>query len=90
MAGSKLFFLRDEFERGPLGERSPDIVGAVADHERDAGRHERRGGPDDALDDGQAADRVQDLGPLRLHPRALPGGEHYDVDVQPRYVSPPN
>ena len=57
------------------------LVGAVADDQRDARRLQCRGGPDHALDDRQAANLVQDLGQLRLHPGALAGGQDNDVYV---------
>ena len=38
-------------------------------------------GPEHAFDERQAADLVQDLRQLRLHPGALPGGQDDDVYV---------
>ena len=59
-----------------------DLVGAVAHDHRDALRLQGGGGPENPFDERQAADPVQDLGQLGLHPRALTGGEDNDVYVR--------
>ena len=100
---SELLLLRDKLELWPLRERLLDLVGAVAHDHRDAVRLQGGGGPENAFDERQAADPVQDLGQLGLHPRALTGGEDNDVYVRhargiqtlilvwtPRFGSDPN
>ena len=44
----------------------------------------RLGGPEHVLDHRPAGDRVQHLGQLRLHPRALAGGQDDDVSIRHR------
>src|SRR5262245_28032053 len=79
---SELRLLRDELQLMPLRERSLDLVGAVADDNRDARRLQGGRGPQNAFDERQAANPMQDLGQQGLHPRALTGGQDDDVDVR--------
>ena len=77
----ELLLLHDELKSRPRVKRLLYILGAVSDDQRDAGRCQRIGSTDHAFDQGEARDAVQDLWHLRLHPRALAGREHYDVNV---------
>ena len=73
MAGAELLGLRGEEDVGLVAEALADLVGRVADDDDD------RLGPgasrrvDDVADHRPAADLVQDLGLLRLHPLAVAG-----------------
>ena len=81
MTRAELLFLGNEMQHGSLRERPLHLISAVADDHRGAGGKERRGGPENSLDERQAADFVQDFWQLGLHPGALASGQNNDVYV---------
>jgi hypothetical protein len=78
VAGAELRRLQDELEAGPPRQRSPHLVLAVSDHEHGLFGVERVHGVEHVLDHRAAGDGMEDLGPVRLHPGAFPGGEDDD------------
>ena len=74
--------MRDELELGAFREGLPDLVAAVAHDHGDTFRLQGGGHPEHAFDECQAANLMQYLGQLGLHPRALTGGEDNDVYVR--------
>ena len=81
VAGAELLFLDDELNIRARAERALNLVRAVPDHQRDAGGCEGISRAQDALNQREARNAVQDLGHLRLHPRALARGKHHDVNL---------
>ena len=74
--GSQPLRLQDELDVRPARQGSPHVVGPVADdgnHPLHAGGRER---VEHILDHRPAGDGEQDLGEVRLHPRAHSGGHH--------------
>ena len=79
VAGAALHALLDELDRH-LGDELVvqglrDPFGRVPDHDDDALERQLRERVDDVQHHRPAAQRVQDLGRPRTHPRAFPGGE---------------
>ena len=77
MGGAFLLGLDDNL--GPVVEirgRLRDQIGAVTGHDHDPVGIGRGAGPHGVVEHGRIADRVQDLGQVRFHPRAFAGGEY--------------
>ena len=62
-----------------MGEGGPHLLRLVADHEADALGAQGVGGARDVLDQGQAGEGVQHLGPVGPHAGAAAGGKDDDV-----------
>ena len=73
MAGAELVGLGREEDVGLAPEAFEDLVGRVADHDDDRPGPRASRGLDHVADHRPAADLVQHLGLLRLHPLALSG-----------------
>ncbi|OIQ86786.1 hypothetical protein GALL_313750 [mine drainage metagenome] len=78
VAGAELRLLLAERRAGG-GKRGADLLGAVADDDDAALRVELRGGIQHVREQRAPGQRLQHLGPRRLHAGALAGREHDDV-----------
>ena len=72
VAGAELSLLGGEMDVGLAVQRHPDLVGAIADDDDDRPGPRPPRGLDHVADHRPAADLVEDLGLLRLHPLAMP------------------
>src|SRR2546423_15640703 len=78
MARAELFLLQREAKRRAWKQRGElllDAVGLVTDDEYDRRAIERERRPCGEPGERPAACPVEDLGPVALHSRSLPGGE---------------
>ena len=57
------------------GEMAENLAAAMAHHDDELGRAQLPRGGKHVIEHGRAADRVQDFGDSRLHPRARPRGQ---------------
>jgi hypothetical protein len=70
--GAELLFLGGEVDVGLVGQRLADLFRAVADDHDDLADPRAARGVDDVTDHRLAANLVEHLGALRLHPLAVP------------------
>ena len=77
--GAALLVLAGEGQRRAVGEGGPHPLPLMADHEADALGAQGVGGARDVLDQGQAGEAVQHLGPGGSHAGAAAGGKDDDV-----------
>ena len=73
--------LHDELERLAMRQRRAHVVGRLTDDQSGGGGGQPVRGAQDVLDHRQAAERMQHLWPRGLHPCALAGGEHNEVEM---------
>src|SRR5690606_9913804 len=72
--------LYDREDLRPLSQVMTDLLGFVADHDRDGFGPEGGGRPEDAVDEGDTTNGMKDLWRGRPHPGALARGQDDDVD----------
>ena len=77
MARAELLGLQRPADLG-TGERSAHLLAAVAVDDLDRGGMQRARSLDHVAEQGPAGERLQHLGPVRVHALTLAGGEDHD------------